>query len=458
MLGIITSACHCLPLTADACDCLGAGPETNGERLDRLLEAAQLGKEGRAGLVLYARDGSGCLYDVRTKPWMSRSMEGPISCMLQMTKLVPAGGLAMPLHEASQEDGCVKAIVTADSFKITFVSAAFESAYGLAQSQVVGRSLAVIHGPCTDTCLWNRLMTGASNGWSQGAPLITLTAQGRLVSTMIETRPVLNCESTISHVLVAFCLQDEWHQPTPWPSSVFEPSIPLSSATATREGIYCTLDRGARNVPAHLAVAHCADVWRREMPEAQYPGQQRANLEYHHERPQLAYAGCAVKTAAQPIYPHLPGCVTASDWPLSEDVAGGGLLLGGFESKQADRGWGHTWLDATAGSQAPFEDVAQMCFRSGPHDAVDEHLPHHQESHHPPHQQWQQRALPVHAHLRPQQVLSGASPPSTFIVPRRNFRSAAHDKALPVRLTLDILSELSVLSLVQASQVVCERQ
>ena len=176
----------------------------------------------------------------------------------------------------------------------------------------------------------------------------------------------------------------------------------------------------------------------------------RANLEYHHERPQLAYAGCAVKTAAQPIYP-------ASGWPLSEDVAGGGLLLGGFESKQADRGWGHTWLDATAGSQAPFEDVAQ-CFRSGPHDAVDEHLPHHQESHHPPHQQWQQRTLPVHAHLRPQQVLSGASPPSTYIVPRRKIRSAAHDKALPVRLTLDILSELSVLSLVQASQVVCERQ
>lgn len=43
----------------------------------------------------------------------------------------------MSLQEASQQDGCVKAIVTADSFKITFVSAAFESAYGLAQSQVV---------------------------------------------------------------------------------------------------------------------------------------------------------------------------------------------------------------------------------------------------------------------------------------------------------------------------------
>ena len=301
-------------------------------------------------------------------------------------------------------------------------------------------------------------MAGASNGWSQGAPLITLTAQGRLVSTMIETRPVLNCESTISHVLVAFCLQDEWHQPTPcsWPSSVFEPSIPLSSASATREGVDCALDRGARTVPAHLAGAQCADVLIREMPEAQYPGQQRANLEYHHERPQLAYAGCAVKTAAQPIYPYLPGCVTASDWPLSEDVAGGGLPLGGFESKQADRGWVHTWLDVTAGSQAPFEDVAQcpqMCAGSGPDVAVEEHLAHHQESHHPPHQQWQQRALPVHAHFRPQQVLSGASPPSTFIVPRRKIRSAAHDKALPVCLTLEILAELSVLPLVQASQV-----
>ena len=50
-------------------------------------------------------------------------------------------------------------------------------------------------------------------------------------------------------------------------------------------------------------------------------------------------------------------------------------------------------------------------------------------------------------------LMSGAAASSTFIVPRRNARSTVHDKALPVCLTLEILAELSVLPLVQASQV-----
>ena len=171
------------------------GPETNSARVMEMLEAASCGMETTANLVLYARSGQESSFFVHAKPFGSPL--NPSGCLFSIIS-----AHAQSQAAAVAEDGRVKVVVDAASFRVSHVSAAFQDMYGLPASIVLGRTLNVIHGPGTDLSKWRSMLSQSSKGMPVKDKLVTVTRDGVQMNNLMELHPVMNQHGYVSHVLV----------------------------------------------------------------------------------------------------------------------------------------------------------------------------------------------------------------------------------------------------------------
>ena len=171
------------------------GPNTESARIMKMLEAASHGQEMSAVLVLYGRTGQEGSYHVHAKPFGSPL--NPSGCLFSIISAEARSQAA-----AAAEDGRVKVVVDAASFRVSHVSAAFADMYGLPASLVLGRTLNVIHGPGTDLSKWRSMLSQSSKGIYVKDTLVTVMRDCVQMNNVMELRPVVDQHGYVSHVLV----------------------------------------------------------------------------------------------------------------------------------------------------------------------------------------------------------------------------------------------------------------
>jgi len=172
-----------------------AGPQTDSVRMIHMIEAAACGHESRSTLVLYSQNGLSDFYHVHSKPFGNPL--NPTGCLLAFTT-----AHSLTFNTAIKDDGSVKALLDAESFRAVQVSSAFEETYGLSSSVVTGRTLNLIHGPSTDLSAWQSMLSTSSKGKRTKGFLVTVTRQCVDVLSEADFCPVLNQHGYVSHVLV----------------------------------------------------------------------------------------------------------------------------------------------------------------------------------------------------------------------------------------------------------------
>ena len=172
-----------------------AGPQTDSVRMIHMIEAAACGHESRSTLVLYSQNGLSDFYHVQSKPFGNPL--NPTGCLLAFTT-----AHSLTFNTAMKDDGSVKALLDAESFRAVQVSSAFEETYGLSSSVVTGRTLNLIHGPSTDLRAWQSMLSTSSKGKRTKGFLVTVTRQCVDVLSEVDFCPVLNQHGYVSHVLV----------------------------------------------------------------------------------------------------------------------------------------------------------------------------------------------------------------------------------------------------------------
>ena len=172
-----------------------AGPQTDLDRIMRMVDEARAGKDSETSVVLYSTAGLGGCYRVHAQPFHN-GIEA-VGCLFSVVS-----ENAMSLAAATADDGSAKVVIDAGTCRTVYASHAFASVYGMNCSVFVGRSLNLIHGPGTDLGLWQRSIATAIRGARVRSQIVTVTAGAREINTDLEFVPVLNDYGYVSHVLI----------------------------------------------------------------------------------------------------------------------------------------------------------------------------------------------------------------------------------------------------------------
>ena len=172
-----------------------AGPETDLDRIMRMVDEARAGKDSDTSVVLYSTAGLGGYYCVHAQPFHN-GIEA-VGCLLSVVS-----ENAMSWAAAIADDGSAKVVIDAGTCRTVYASHAFASVYGIHCSVFVGRTLNLIHGPGTDLGLWRRSIATAVRGARVRSQMVTVTAGAREINTDLEFVPVLNDYGYVSHVLI----------------------------------------------------------------------------------------------------------------------------------------------------------------------------------------------------------------------------------------------------------------
>ena len=183
--------------------CLGrtlnavAGPESDMQRLQEMVEAVRNGRQASGRAVLYTARGEKALYSLWAKP--ARGQGGMQVCKLTMRK-----SDALSHKTAAADDGSCKVVLGLEKpYRIMSTSEGFERKYGFAREESANRTLGLIQGPETDARGWLALVEGAQAGRSQAGTMKTYARDGTALCESVRVTPVLR-RADIKFVVVTF--------------------------------------------------------------------------------------------------------------------------------------------------------------------------------------------------------------------------------------------------------------
>eukprot|EP00293_Proteomonas_sulcata_P012163 CAMPEP_0184290910 /NCGR_PEP_ID=MMETSP1049-20130417/3043_1 /TAXON_ID=77928 /ORGANISM="Proteomonas sulcata, Strain CCMP704" /LENGTH=677 /DNA_ID=CAMNT_0026598191 /DNA_START=116 /DNA_END=2149 /DNA_ORIENTATION=- len=391
------------------------GPATNAVVLNELLQAAHGGKTNEAPITVYSSGGQGAIMCVKATP----KYTGPevTACVLTMQP-----STAIPVKTAAAEDGRAKVLVTVqEPHNVEHVSPLFTNIYGMAELQILGRTLRMIQGPRTDQMEWKRLMKEATKGLSHEGVVHTSTIDCTELLCNMSVQPAYSPNGQITHLMAVFSAHHNTHvpgldipRPAPHAPSMVPPSnfeMPTSRPAPSMGTAPCHVSDGMQVEEPVPSVA----VKRETTP--QYSAEQQPNnlvdafpRSSHH-----------VSDAFQQHPPAVPG-------------AGGTYLP----------------IDYNLGQQRPAEIRPFTFADTGSHSAdfggSDFSFTVSTAQQH----QFHQAAMPQQGQKEPERQ-EGDKAAST-IFPRRKQGQQRKDSTGPVVVTLELLEQYSDISLTDAAK------
>ena len=111
---------------------------------------------------------------------------------------------AILLKDAVTGHRCAQAVVATERpHRVHFMSEAFRTIFGFSPAQMLGKSIALVHGPDTDAFRWRALLHNAINGQANSGILILRTAAGDQVPTLLCCTPVVEkLNGRITYILL----------------------------------------------------------------------------------------------------------------------------------------------------------------------------------------------------------------------------------------------------------------
>jgi len=178
------------------------GPDTDGRKIAKVMEAVRQGKHEYTTVVLYTPLGDSALYAVHAYPRApDEDPTGDPVCELRMQKCD-----SVALNTAMAEDGGCKLVVVAHApFRIVGVTNEFERQFGFARDLALDRTQGLIHGPETDVTGWLSLFDSALAGDSAQLVVNAYSSDGAVCRRHMRVRPVLEGVS-VGYLEMTFCV------------------------------------------------------------------------------------------------------------------------------------------------------------------------------------------------------------------------------------------------------------
>ena len=247
------------------------GPKTDSVILHSAIKNAAVYQTCTVQATLYGRSGQGRIVMATCSPYQSGDGSF-LGCLLEIEN-----SEAITLKQALADDQTAKSIVNASRpHNIETVSAQFSDLFGLNQSQVLGRTLRVIHGPHTQTQRWMALFEAASCGRRASDRLSTCSSACVEVLTDVTCTPIVeSLTGRVSHFLVEF-------QP-----SIDEPRSALSAGNegflnrwlAAENEAAASVRADCSSSDAHLSYSTHHSEARQDDHSATYPAHRHDSME-----------------------------------------------------------------------------------------------------------------------------------------------------------------------------------